>query len=77
MSAAVTADSSVDRAWRVLGSVLDPEVPALSVVDLGLVRGVSVAGDGGLDIVLTPTGKLNHDRAQHSVRRRRATARTK
>ena len=55
MSAAVTADSSVDRAWRVLGSVLDPEVPALSVVDLGLVRGVSVAGDGGLDIVLTPT----------------------
>jgi len=55
VSAAVTADSSVDRAWRVLGSVLDPEVPALSVVDLGLVRGVSVAGDGGLDIVLTPT----------------------
>ncbi len=35
--------------------VLDPEVPALSVVDLGIVRDVSAAADGGLDVVLTPT----------------------
>ncbi|MDD0838467.1 phenylacetate-CoA oxygenase subunit PaaJ [Curvibacter sp. HBC61] len=40
--------------WQVLGSVLDPEVPALSVVDLGLVREV-LAHDDGLEIVLTPT----------------------
>ena len=26
-----------ERAWRVLGEVLDPEVPALSVCDLGIV----------------------------------------
>ncbi len=55
MSAWAVAESQTDRAWRVLGSVLDPEVPALSVVDLGLVREVSAAADGGLDIVLTPT----------------------
>ncbi len=47
----------VDReraAWRVLETVLDPEVPALSLVDLGIVREVQ-AQDEGLQVVLTPT----------------------
>lgn len=47
----------VDReraAWRVLETVLDPEVPALSLVDLGLVREVH-ALEQGLQVVLTPT----------------------
>lgn len=44
----------VMRAWGVLHSVLDPEVPALSVCDLGIVRDVIAAGEG-LEIVLTPT----------------------
>jgi ring-1,2-phenylacetyl-CoA epoxidase subunit PaaD len=44
----------IDRAWEVLGTVLDPEVPALSVCDLGIVREV-IVGEDGLDIVLTPT----------------------
>ena len=44
----------VQRAWQVLGSVLDPEVPALSVCDLGIVRDVIEHADG-LQIVLTPT----------------------
>ena len=53
--AATIADATrVQLAWEVLGTVLDPEVPALSVCDLGIVRDVSVQGDG-LDIVLTPT----------------------
>ena len=47
--------SRADEAWRVLGGVLDPEVPALSVVDLGLVREVTAEDDGGLHVVLTPT----------------------
>lgn len=51
----VTADEQrVVRAWEVLRSVLDPEVPALSVCDLGIVREV-VAQGKGLDVVLTPT----------------------
>ncbi|HEY6135834.1 MAG TPA: 1,2-phenylacetyl-CoA epoxidase subunit PaaD [Rubrivivax sp.] len=45
----------IDAAWVVLDGVLDPEVPALSVRDLGLVREVSLADDDGLDVVLTPT----------------------
>jgi ring-1,2-phenylacetyl-CoA epoxidase subunit PaaD len=42
------------RAWEVLGGVLDPEVPALSVRDLGIVRDVIDHGDE-LEVVLTPT----------------------
>ncbi len=43
-----------DQAWDVLGTVLDPEVPALSVRDLGIVRDV-VERDDRLEVVLTPT----------------------
>ena len=44
----------VERAWRALGGVLDPEVPALSICDLGIVREVIDEAEG-LHIVLTPT----------------------
>ncbi len=47
--------SRVDHAWAVLHDVLDPEVPALSIVDLGIVREVREAADGSLELVLTPT----------------------
>jgi len=46
--------SRVERAWDVLSTVLDPEVPAVSVRDLGIVRDV-IEHDDGLEIVLTPT----------------------
>ena len=47
----------IARAWDVLATVLDPEVPALSVCDLGIVREVLLPeeADGELEIVLTPT----------------------
>lgn len=43
-----------ERAWRVLDGVPDPEVPALSVRDLGIVRDVIDHGET-LEVVLTPT----------------------
>ncbi|RYF17350.1 MAG: phenylacetate-CoA oxygenase subunit PaaJ [Comamonadaceae bacterium] len=43
-----------ERAWQALDGVLDPEVPALSVRELGIVRDVIDHGDG-LEVVLTPT----------------------
>jgi ring-1,2-phenylacetyl-CoA epoxidase subunit PaaD len=49
-----TARSRVDDAWRVLHDVLDPEVPAISVTDLGIVREV-IAHDDGLEVAVTPT----------------------
>jgi len=45
---------SVGLAWQVLDTVPDPEVPVLSVCDLGIVRDV-IERDGGLEVVLTPT----------------------
>lgn len=52
MTAVVTGREQA--AWKVLDAVLDPEVPALSLVDLGIVREVNPAGHG-LEVVLTPT----------------------
>ncbi|HEY1112123.1 MAG TPA: 1,2-phenylacetyl-CoA epoxidase subunit PaaD [Chitinophagaceae bacterium] len=40
--------------WRILEEVKDPEVPVLSVVDLGIVRKV-VTQDDHIDITITPT----------------------
>lgn len=42
-------------AWAVLETVPDPEVPVLSLRELGVVREVGVRGDGWLEVVLTPT----------------------
>ena len=44
----------IQAAWDALGRVLDPEVPAVSVRDVGIVRDV-IAHDNGLEVVLTPT----------------------
>ena len=43
------------RAWAALQAVPDPEVPAVSVCDLGIVREVGLHPDGALEVVLTPT----------------------
>ena len=55
----VRASTDVDRrlslAWAALASVEDPEIPALSIVDLGLIRSVTPRSDGGLDVGLSPT----------------------
>lgn len=45
---------TLDQAWDALRGVPDPEVPALSVVDLGIVRAIEVA-EGGLRVDVTPT----------------------
>lgn len=47
--------ASVDRnqVYEWLARVPDPEIPVLSILDLGIVRDVSV--DGGVTVSLTPT----------------------
>ena len=49
-----TAALRVARALEVLDQVPDPEIPTVSVRDLGIVREVWCAGDD-LQVVLTPT----------------------
>ncbi|MBD5635035.1 MAG: phenylacetate-CoA oxygenase subunit PaaJ [Candidatus Eremiobacteraeota bacterium] len=48
------AIASVADVWRWLGDVPDPEIPAISVVDLGIVRDVAWSGDA-LHVTITPT----------------------
>jgi ring-1,2-phenylacetyl-CoA epoxidase subunit PaaD len=45
---------SIDAIWRALAAVPDPEIPVISVVDLGIVRGVEWIGDE-LVVSVTPT----------------------
>jgi ring-1,2-phenylacetyl-CoA epoxidase subunit PaaD len=47
--------SRTEAAWRALAGVPDPELPALSVLDLGIVRAVAELDDGTLEVTLTPT----------------------
>ena len=47
-------EGDLARAWGVLAQVMDPEVPVVSVVDLGVVRDVAWR-DGHLHLVVTPT----------------------
>ncbi len=37
------------------GSVVDPEIPVLTVADLGVLRAVRVQADGSVDVQITPT----------------------
>ena len=50
----VTLLSEVEHAWALLAQVPDPELPAVSVVDLGIARDVQYA-DGRLLVTITPT----------------------
>jgi ring-1,2-phenylacetyl-CoA epoxidase subunit PaaD len=58
MPAATAADDArtAERAvWTLLESVSDPEIPVLSIVDLGIVRHVRYDEAGRLHVGLTPT----------------------
>lgn len=54
-SAAATDGDELARAWAVLESVPDPEIPVVSIRELGILRGVERAEDGALEVVITPT----------------------
>lgn len=48
------AKADEDAIWRALEEVKDPEVPVLSVLNLGVVRAVALDGDD-LEVTITPT----------------------
>ena len=43
------------RVFELLEGVPDPEVPAISVVELGIVRDAVVSADGAVTVTITPT----------------------
>lgn len=42
------------KAWDIAATVVDPEIPVLSIADLGILRDVAVAGDH-VKVTITPT----------------------
>jgi ring-1,2-phenylacetyl-CoA epoxidase subunit PaaD len=52
----VVTETRTARAWRILEAVPDPEIPVLSVLDLGIVRDVVESADSRrVTVTLTPT----------------------
>lgn len=49
-----TGEALRQRAWEAAASVVDPEIPVLTIADLGVLREVTV-GDGGVEVAITPT----------------------
>ncbi|HEY3923930.1 MAG TPA: 1,2-phenylacetyl-CoA epoxidase subunit PaaD [Acidothermaceae bacterium] len=47
--------TALTHAWTVSCSVADPELPVVTIGDLGIVRAVDVDTDGCVHVVLTPT----------------------
>lgn len=46
----------IERELRaLLERVPDPEIPVLSIVDLGIVRGIHCGADGAIEVHITPT----------------------
>jgi ring-1,2-phenylacetyl-CoA epoxidase subunit PaaD len=52
---ALLGDSDLrQRAWDAAATVVDPEIPVLTIADLGVLREVAVH-DGRVEVVITPT----------------------
>ena len=51
----ITTDPDKEKIYSYLEGVMDPEVPVLSVIDLGIVRDVVFHNADELEIIITPT----------------------
>ena len=49
-----TTAVALERIWQVLNTISDPEIPVVSLVDLGIVRDVQLTG-AGVIVTITPT----------------------
>ena len=52
--AALATTEMVQRAWHLLESLTDPEIPVITLRELGILREVRESADG-LEVVITPT----------------------
>ncbi len=52
--AVISSLPTKDEILGILESVCDPEIPVLTIIDLGIVRGVNI-DEAGVEVVITPT----------------------
>ncbi len=45
----------IEAAWTALDALHDPEIPVLTLRDLGILRDIRDAADGVMEVVITPT----------------------
>ncbi len=50
-----TLATPLDKIWHLLEQVPDPEIPVVSIRELGILRDVRLATDGCIEVVITPT----------------------
>jgi ring-1,2-phenylacetyl-CoA epoxidase subunit PaaD len=56
VAAATSRDRDLwQRAWDAAANVTDPEIPVLTIEDLGVLREVALREDGRVDVAITPT----------------------
>ena len=56
MVTALLSDADLRRrAWDAAAQVVDPEIPVLTIADLGVLREVAVS-DGHVEVAITPEG---------------------
>lgn len=55
MMDAARANAPPDELRRAVEAVTDPEIPVLTIADLGVLRDVTVDDSGGVDVTITPT----------------------
>ena len=48
-------NSRLDRARAAVAGVVDPEIPVLTIADLGVLRDVVIAEDDAVEVTITPT----------------------
>src|SRR5689334_1715569 len=46
---------AMDGIWELLDEVKDPEIPVVSLVEMGIVRDVEISADDAVTVVITPT----------------------
>lgn len=51
---AISKNINEKKIWKILEEVYDPEIPVLSVIDLGIVREVNAENEP-IEIIITPT----------------------
>ena len=54
VTSALTDSELRERAWDAASAVVDPEIPVLTIADLGVLRDVAVS-DGHVEVAITPT----------------------
>ncbi|WP_137917355.1 1,2-phenylacetyl-CoA epoxidase subunit PaaD [Hydrogenophaga sp. 2FB] len=55
MQEAAVAEREHAAIWRALADLSDPEIPVVSLRELGILRGVRTGSDGVPEVVITPT----------------------